>query len=181
MRSAGLQAEGGVHRAGALVLLPLDALVGMAARYQRTEVDEAEAEELSTEFQMNIAIVGSRDFPKLDLVTEFVNMLPSDSVIVSGGARGVDRTAETAARARGLQCIIHKPDWDRDGRRAGLARNGLIVRDCEDGALVAFWDGKSRGTQDSIRKATVFERKLMIVREKDTLETLEALYDMVFG
>lgn len=100
---------------------------------------------------MKIAIVGSRDFPDLAQVTSYVATVPPDSIIISGGARGVDQQAEEAARARGLQVISHKPDWEKHGRMAGIVRNRLIVKDAD--VLVAFWDGQSRGTKSSIDMA----------------------------
>lgn len=95
-----------------------------------------------------IAIVGSRDFPNLDQVREYIRTLPSDTVVVSGGARGVDRTAEGEATKLGLTVLSIRPDWDKYGKRAGFLRNEDIVRFAEK--LVAFWDGKSKGTKHSI-------------------------------
>lgn len=99
---------------------------------------------------MKIGIVGSRDFPCLDLVVAYVKSLPSDTVVVSGGARGVDGAAANAARDAGLVVVEYLPDWSK-GRQAGLERNTLIVEQSD--RVVAFWDGKSRGTLDTIRKA----------------------------
>lgn len=90
-----------------------------------------------------VAIVGSREYPNLDLVREFVNALPLDTVIVSGGARGVDRVAADAARARGMAVVEHLPD-DEDGPGRFHVRNRKIVNDSH--RVAAFWDGKSRGT-----------------------------------
>ena len=49
-----------------------------------------------------VAIVGSRDFPDMVAVTDYVNELPQDTRVISGGARGVDTVAEKAARDRGM-------------------------------------------------------------------------------
>ncbi|HSY22343.1 MAG TPA: SLOG family protein [Polyangiaceae bacterium] len=98
-----------------------------------------------------IAIVGSRDFPDLDMVRRYVARLPQDTVIVSGGAPGPDTVAENMADKLFLSKSIHKADWTRNGRAAGPIRNALVIEDCE--ALVAFWDGVSPGTLDIIRKA----------------------------
>lgn len=100
---------------------------------------------------MKIAIVGSREFRKLHLVAEYVDTLPLDTVVVSGGAVGVDKEAERAARARGLAVQIFPADWPRFGKRAGMLRNAEIVAACD--SMVAFWDGKSSGTKDSIARA----------------------------
>lgn len=98
-----------------------------------------------------IAIVGSRNYPHLDSVRGYVNRLPLDSIVISGGAQGVDRIAANAASARGMKTIVHEPEWNKYGKSAGMIRNSAIIDDCEK--LVAFWDGESRGTADSIEKA----------------------------
>lgn len=100
---------------------------------------------------MKIAIVGSRDFDRLNLVVDYVKSLPKDTVIVSGGARGVDRIAAVAGLNAGLVVIEYRPDWEHGGMGAGFARNTLIVEQCD--RVVAFWDGKSTGTLDTINKA----------------------------
>jgi hypothetical protein len=98
-----------------------------------------------------IAIVGSRDFPRRDLVEQFVGALPAGSIVVSGGARGVDSFAEEAARRRGLEVRVLRADWDRLGAKAGPIRNSELVANAD--RVVAFWDGKSRGTLDTVGKA----------------------------
>ena len=100
---------------------------------------------------MKIAIVGSRNYPELDKVREYVQDLPKGSIVVSGGADGVDETAEDEARKLGLEVISISPEWNKYGKTAGLIRNDLIVltADC----VVAFWDGVSRGTKYTIDKA----------------------------
>ncbi len=93
---------------------------------------------------MRLAIVGSRAYPELDRVRAYVATLPADTVIVSGGASGVDSAAAAAARAHGLQLVEHLPDYASHGARAPLVRNERIAADVD--RLVAFHDGSSRGT-----------------------------------
>jgi hypothetical protein len=88
---------------------------------------------------MHIAIVGSREYPRLADITTFVRRLPVDTAVVSGGGRGVDRVAEQAAKARGLQTLIFPAEWERYGRSAGSRRNANIVAASDQ--VVAFWDG----------------------------------------
>lgn len=109
---------------------------------------------------MKIAIVGSRNFKPLSKVTEYVHTLEQGTVVVSGGARGVDKTAEIAATAAGLTVEVFLPDWEKHGRRAGIFRNTKIIEFCDQ--LVAFWDEESRGTQDSIRKARIAGKPVKI-------------------
>ena len=101
---------------------------------------------------MRVAIVGSRDYPDLIKVREYVDSLPDDTVIITGGARGVDSEAESAARSRGLSVVIHEAEWNRHGKKAGPIRNTEVVNDCDK--LVAFWDGQTPGTKDVISKAS---------------------------
>ena len=95
-----------------------------------------------------VAIVGSRDYPRLDRVREYVTGLPAETVVVSGGARGVDRTAQRAAEERGLSIQVWPALWDAHGKRAGYLRNRLIVETAD--RIVAFWDGQSKGTKHTI-------------------------------
>lgn len=100
---------------------------------------------------MKVAIVGSRDFSELARVDAYVDALPADTVVVSGGARGVDRRAEQRARARGLEVVSLSADWARHGKRAGFLRNREIVATVD--RVVAFWDGVSPGTASTIELA----------------------------
>jgi hypothetical protein len=115
---------------------------------------------------MNIAVIGSRDFSQLDQVAAYVAGLSPETVIVSGGARGVDRTAAATARATGKQVREFLPNWDRDGKSAGFKRNAEIVAAAD--RLVAFWDGKSRGTADTIEKARQADLTITVIRPDGT-------------
>lgn len=97
---------------------------------------------------MKIAIVGSRNYPRPEDIIQYVYNLSEDSIIISGGARGVDTWAEVAAGVKGLKTKIFPAQWDKYGKSAGFFRNELIVDECD--RLVAFWDGKSKGTKHSI-------------------------------
>lgn len=96
---------------------------------------------------MKVAIVGSRSYPELDRVREFVRLLGPEVEIVSGGARGVDLAAELEARANQMKVRIFPADWSK-GRMAGYMRNHDIVNYAD--VIVAFWDGKSRGTMHTV-------------------------------
>lgn len=99
-----------------------------------------------------VAIVGSRDFDRLELVVAYVKALPKGTMVISGGARGVDRIATVTAYNVGLPIRVWYPDWQGPAcKGAGFARNTLIVDQAD--RVVAFWDGKSRGTIDTVQKA----------------------------
>lgn len=96
----------------------------------------------------HVAIIGSRKFPSPELVRAYVAAMPAECVLVSGAAEGVDTWAEEAANARGLKTKIFHADWDGLGRRAGPIRNEQIIAAADE--VVAFWDGKSRGTLNAV-------------------------------
>jgi len=102
---------------------------------------------------MKVAIVGSRTFLDRKLVDRVVQRLVErdpDVIVISGGARGADTLAETAARRF---CdhppVIFLADWDQYGRSAGYVRNRAVVKEADE--LIALWDGASPGTLSSIR------------------------------
>ena len=107
-----------------------------------------------------LALIGSRDYPSPDRVRRYVRGLPPGTVVVSGGARGVDSVAEEAARAAGLEVVVLRADWKRLGRGAGLARNHDVVDTAEE--VVAWWDGESRGTLHTLRVAVVAGKRVTV-------------------
>jgi YspA, cpYpsA-related SLOG family len=110
-----------------------------------------------------VAVVGSRDFADLGRVRRFIASLPAGVVVLSGGARGVDRCAIDAARARGLRWLEYFADWDRDGLYlAGRIRNQRVAERCD--RMVAFWDGRSTGTQDAFTRALELGRHVVVYR-----------------
>jgi hypothetical protein len=109
-----------------------------------------------------IAVVGSRDFFSQDMVERFVYLLPRKWTIVSGGARGVDKWAEQTAKHHRRHTDIYEPDWKKYGKVAGFIRNNEIVRNCD--IVVAFWDGRSKGTKHSIQLARYLNKPCIIVK-----------------
>lgn len=110
---------------------------------------------------MKVAVIGSRtfnDYPKLE---QELNSIPSIKIIISGGASGADKLSEVYADSKSIETLIIKPDWKRYSRGAGAVRNTEIVENAD--YVVAFWDGKSKGTLDSINKCKKKNIKLKIV------------------
>lgn len=98
---------------------------------------------------MKLGIVGSRDYHNVENIRRYLLLhLDEKDVVVSGAARGVDSFAEDVARSMGREVISIPADWDKLGKSAGYIRNKEIV--FRSDKVVAFWDGKSRGTAHSI-------------------------------
>lgn len=103
-------------------------------------------------YSMRIIIAGSRNITEYDIVKAAVedsgfSVGPGDTVL-SGCARGVDRIGEEITEIRGAGIERHPADWDAYGKRAGYLRNAEMAKAAD--ALIAVWDGESRGTKNMI-------------------------------
>jgi len=70
--------------------------------------------------------------------------------LIHGAARGADSAAGEWAIQKGIPMSVHPAEWETHGRAAGPIRNQQMA-DIAD-ALIAIWDGRSRGTADMIRR-----------------------------
>ncbi len=103
---------------------------------------------------MKTIIAGSRGIDEYQLVVEAVEesgWFKDITEVVSGGARGPDRLGEMWAKYHQIPIKLFPADWDRLGRGAGHIRNAQMA-DYAD-ALIAVYDGHSRGTANMIQRA----------------------------
>lgn len=104
---------------------------------------------------MNLIIAGCRDFTDRDFIYEgidsFIDEYGTPDVIIEGGAKGVDRMAYYYAKDNGIPVKVFPADWNKYGRAAGPIRNEEMAK--YGTHLLAFWDGKSRGTKNMIETA----------------------------
>ena len=115
---------------------------------------------------MKLAIVGSRTFKDFSLMDYWVDILLPDKVysghtIISGGAKGADEMAEKIAKQSGTELIVFKPDWNKHGKSAGHMRNMDIISHSDQ--VLAFWDGKSKGTASSLSIAKFLKKPTVVV------------------
>lgn len=101
---------------------------------------------------MKTIVAGSREITNYQLIWDAVYACPwVITEIVSGGARGVDQLGEKAAEAFSIPVKVFPADWTTHGRAAGPIRNQQMLEYSE--ALLAIWDGESRGTLDMIQRS----------------------------
>ena len=101
---------------------------------------------------MKIIIAGCRDFVDYERFCRLcAALVPGDAELVTGGAPGTDALAVRYARERDLRLRVFRADWALHGKLAGPIRNREMA--AYGDRLIAFWDGKSRGTKDMIRAA----------------------------
>lgn len=131
---------------------------------------------------MKIGIVGNREFINYNFVKDYMNkylsennLKYSDIIICSGGARGVDKLAEKYAEEYNIPLNIYKANWhdftppckikiNKYGKYnslAGFNRNKKIVMFSD--VIIAFWNGKSKGTENTILTADDLGKKYIII------------------
>ncbi len=109
---------------------------------------------------MKIAIIGSRTFNNYDQMKKVLGE-HQVSLVVSGGARGADKLSEQYAKEKNIETLIFLAEWDKYGKSAGFIRNKKIVDNAE--MVIAFWDGQSRGTKNSIDYANKTNKPVKII------------------
>lgn len=108
---------------------------------------------------MRTIIAGSRhcsDIKYLLKALEECGWTPT--TVISGAAPGADLLGEMWAMDHKVPIEKFPANWAKYGKSAGMVRNREMARNAH--ALIALWDGVSRGTSNMIRLAT--ERNLKV-------------------
>lgn len=101
-----------------------------------------------------VIVAGSRGFSNYRLLREKCNKFLREKrkecniIIVSGHARGADTLGEKYAQDEGFALEIYPAQWKKLGKQAGYRRNEQMAEVAD--ALIAFWDGESKGTKHMI-------------------------------
>lgn len=112
-----------------------------------------------------VIIAGSRGFSNYKLLRKQCNKFlrekrkTSNIIVVSGHARGADTLGEKYAQDEGFTLEIYPAQWKKFGKRAGYRRNEQMAEVAD--ALIAFWDGSSKGTKHMI---DIMNEKNLLVR-----------------
>lgn len=89
---------------------------------------------------MNIALIGSHNFQRLDKVVEFIIRLPKDSLIITADIkRGVEYQAIYTCDVLGIETKLHRPIPALHGKNANKFTGLNISEHCD--FLVVFWSG----------------------------------------
>jgi hypothetical protein len=104
---------------------------------------------------MKVIIAGSRGLDTLDESMRLLlvrNAVQASGFavtdVMSGTARGADQAGEKWAETLGISIRRFPANWARNGRAAGWMRNQEMGEYAD--ALIAIWDGKSKGTKNMI-------------------------------
>ena len=129
---------------------------------------------------MRVIIAGGRDFNDFKLLESNINKIfkqlsdeksisacidESNIEIICGKARGADTLGEQFAKEYKLSIKYFPADWNTYGKSAGYRRNAEMANYAKEdnGVLIAFWDGKSKGTKHMIDLAKSNNIRVFII------------------
>jgi hypothetical protein len=110
---------------------------------------------------LRVAVIGSRDI----YIKNLSDYLPlNTSVIISGGAIGVDSCAKKYAFDHNIPYKEFRPNYKLFGRSAPIRRNIEIVENSD--IIIAFWNMRSRGTKYTIDYARKRDKQTIVIKVK---------------
>jgi hypothetical protein len=115
--------------------------------------------------KLRVIVAGGRDFTDEKLLNKTLDGLFSgntDMEVVCGEATGADTLGKKWAQRNNIEVKSFPADWKKHGKAAGPIRNVEMAKYATH--LVAFWDGKSRGTLNMIEIADGRGLSTVIVR-----------------
>lgn len=126
--------------------------------------------------ELRVIIAGGRDFDDFsllvskcrDIIFKESESINADKIrIISGTATGADRLGEQYANFANYEVTRFPANWDTYGKSAGYRRNAEMAKFASEegnkGILIAFWDGKSRGTKNMIDLAKRYRLEVYVI------------------
>lgn len=125
---------------------------------------------------MKLIVSGSRSITNYDLIAAVLNSMKDIECIIEGGAKGVDSLVKKWALENNIKCIEVPAKWDdmsppvkkkynKYGKEynalAGFKRNEEMMELGD--TLLAFWDGRSSGTNHMIETAKSHGRNVILI------------------
>lgn len=126
---------------------------------------------------MKTIIAGTRTLDDINLIKEAVRESGfTITKVIHGGARGIDNQALNWAMINDIEEEVFLPKWNdlsnsdaiikvnkfgyKYDAKAGIRRNQEMAKNAE--ALIAIWDGVSKGTYNMIQEAKKNNLKVYI-------------------
>lgn len=111
--------------------------------------------------KMKTIIAGSRTANRYEDLLHAISQCGWNiTKVISGGAIGADTMGELWADEHKIPLQVFEPDWNKYGKSAGIVRNCEMAKNAD--ALIAIWDGKSKGTKHMISEAEKLGLKVYV-------------------
>lgn len=115
---------------------------------------------------MKVILAGSRSLDDAWLVFDAMQGCPFViTEVVSGHAKGVDILGEQWALDNDIDLVVFHANWRGKGRAAGILRNQKMAAYAD--ALVAIWDGMSKGTYNMIKTMEALGKPVYVYKTDD--------------
>ena len=104
---------------------------------------------------MKVLFTGDRSWTDRNSIRKRLEILPPDTEIIVGDAKGLDTIVIELAWEMGLKVNgPHKANWNEHGKAAGPIRNRAML-DLEPDLVIAYHPDieKSKGTKDCVNEA----------------------------
>lgn len=134
---------------------------------------------------MKVIIAGSRTITDYEEFKSIMEMLALNITEVISGAHweGGDVLGERWAGEKGIPVRRFPADWRTYGLKAGPMRNRKMAYAAD--ALVAFWDGESKGTKNMVAQMTAHNKPYVLVDMREdgdiTFFQMAKLYELSRG
>lgn len=104
---------------------------------------------------IRILICGSRNWTDKQVIENYIQTLPKDTIIIQGGCKGADFFAGYFAIKYNLILETYRANWKKFGKAAGPIRNKQMLDEGKPEIVIAFHNNieQSKGTKDMIRQA----------------------------
>jgi hypothetical protein len=112
-----------------------------------------------------VIIAGGRNYSnyeELKVVCDFYLKLKPEIEIICGGANGADALGKKYGIDHNHIVSSFPANWDKYGKSAGYKRNTEMAEVAD--ALIAFWDGESKGTKHMIDIMNGLKKDVRIFR-----------------
>lgn len=117
---------------------------------------------------VQLVVAGTREysnrdeiFARLDKYHQRCKDAGTELIIIEGEARGPDLISREWAESRGVPFRPYPADWDEYGKGAGFIRNEEMAK--AGTHVLAFWDGRSNGTNDMIERGLKHQRRVLVI------------------
>ncbi len=102
---------------------------------------------------MRVLVCGSRKWTDYAAIEQRLKLLPPQTMIIEGEAKGADKMARRIAVRIGLPVMPFPAEWDKYRRAAGVIRNQQMLDEGKPDLVLAFALPDSVGTKDMVARA----------------------------